>query len=70
MYFILLVGNVVVTSMTSGLYVVQPDYEAMEAVATDHSYREQIRCVCQGHVTLTVMPLVVTTNMKVVKSTH
>ena len=26
------------TSMTSGLYVVQPDYEAMEAAATDQRY--------------------------------
>ena len=32
-----------VTSMTSGLYVVQPDYEAMEAAATDQTYGEQTR---------------------------
>ena len=35
------------TSMFHGLYVVQPDYEAMEAAATDRTYGEQTRCVYQ-----------------------
>ena len=48
--FVLIVGNVVVTSMMSGLYVVQPDYEAMEAAVTDRTYGEQTRCVYQGPV--------------------
>ena len=40
---VFVVGNVVVTSMTSGLYVVQPDYAAMEAAATNKTYGEQTR---------------------------
>ena len=46
--FVLVVGNVVMTSMFSGLYVVQPDYEAMEAAATDRTYGETSRCIYQA----------------------
>ena len=41
--FVLILGNVVVTSMRSGLYVVQPDYEAMQAAANNKTYGEQTR---------------------------